>query len=62
MRVEGGVEFESIIRERLQEKEGKRDWNGSWAIDRKERRPGFRKSKRAQRVGKKLEVVEYLFH
>ena len=31
-RVERGLEFELGMR--LQEKEGKRDWRGAWAIDR----------------------------
>ena len=38
--MEGGVEFKSIARERLQDKEETRDQKGSWAIYGKERRPG----------------------
>ena len=37
--------MESITRTRLQEKEGKTDWKGSWTIDRKERRPGLERVK-----------------
>ena len=33
------------MRERLQEKEGKRDWKESWAIEGKERRLGVERVK-----------------
>ena len=48
---------------RLKENERERDWNGAWATDKtQEREEGHgRKSKNAQRAGKKVEVVEYHF-
>ena len=55
--VKGGVEFEWITRE----SEGKKDWKGSWAIDRKERRPGVEGVKSLQEQGKKSKLKNIFF-